>query len=149
MSEEFSEEIKALRETDGIESEKSQAAYLWSEATCCSTLYKEGDPWYKKFICCNAGRGRIAVDSNSRKIYPCFSLIADDRFGMGYWQNRRANITYSPFENLLEKIGEPCRSCGTLEVCGGACRAEAIAEKERTTGKLDLFAGLTNCRQYL
>lgn len=149
LSEEFARGIKKLREASGTEREELQSKYWWSEAVCCSPKKEVSTDWYTHFICCPAGREQVAVHTNSRKIYPCHLFIADDRFVLGNWEKGSPEITYFPFADLYEKIGEPCRSCDMLEICGGGCRGEAIAEKERTTGQLDPAAGMINCRRYL
>ena len=98
---------------------------------------------------CSAGRGVVTVDSLTGTIYPCQFFVADDRLVMGKWEDGKANVTYFPFENLKEKIGEPCRSCDLYDLCGGGCRAEAIGEHERVTGTFDPYVGMVNCRRYL
>ena len=98
---------------------------------------------------CSAGRSVVTVDSLTNAIYPCQFFVADDRFIMGRWENGKANIAYYPFKDLKEVIGEPCRNCDLYDICGGGCRAEAIGEHERITGKFDPYVGMINCRKYL
>lgn len=149
MSESFADGIKKLSHASGAEKDELQLKYWWAEAVCCSPKIEEHENWYTHFRCCPAGREQIAVHTDSRKIYPCHLFIADDRFVLGSWRNARPEITYSPFDKLYEKIAEPCQSCNILEICGGGCRGEAIAEKERISGRLDPYAGMENCRRFI
>lgn len=105
--------------------------------------------YYKTDQYCPAGRQHFTVDSVSKKVWPCHHLVADERFAIGRWTDEGLVIDKPIYQNLMQNIGEPCKSCDLLKVCGGGCRAEAIAEHMRLTGEYDPYVGLKNCRKVL
>ena len=100
---------------------------------------------YKYF--CAGGHDKITIHSGNKEVYPCTYLVTDSRFRMGRYDENKGILIENPIDDsrLLEKIGEPCRSCRFLRWCGGYCRGIAVNEHLRLTGEFDIYAGHEYC----
>jgi radical SAM protein with 4Fe4S-binding SPASM domain len=97
---------------------------------------------------CPAGSERFAVRAADGLVYPCHLMSGDRDLAVGRWTDRGIVVTDSGFVDSRDHLEEPCRTCTDRVLCGGGCRAEAIAEARRSTGGgLNLRAGLTSCRR--
>lgn len=96
---------------------------------------------------CQGGREKIAVHSKTKEIFPCIHTVTDSRLRLGYYDEDRGVVIEKSLwlKDLIEKIGEPCKSCKLLRWCGGHCRAMAINDNLLIKRKFDLYAGQTFC----
>ncbi len=100
----------------------------------------------QKFFC-KGGREKITIHSKTKEVFPCYSAMGDRRFCLGYYDEDRGIIIKNSLwlKDLIEKIGEPCKSCKLLWWCGGHCRGSAISEHLRLSGEFDIYAGHSYC----
>jgi len=96
---------------------------------------------------CHGGIEKIIVDAKTKKIFPCVWTTGEEWINLGYYDEEKGLVFEKKtwFEDIESKIGEPCKSCKILRYCGGYCRSAAIAETNRLTGKIDLYAGFPRC----
>lgn len=98
---------------------------------------------------CPAGIQYFTVDASTLQVYPCHVLAADNHFVIGFWSSQGIVIEHDAFMRASECVDEPCGSCDLFSVCGGGCRAEAIAEHVRLTGEYRFHVGFHYCRKQI
>jgi len=101
----------------------------------------------KQRFFCLGGRKKIAIQSKTKEIFPCVYTVTDSRWRIGHYDERKGIVIENSLwlKDLIEKIGEPCKSCEMLGWCGGHCRGVAINDQLLMTGEFDIYAGQTFC----
>lgn len=101
----------------------------------------------KQKFSCIGGRDKICIHSKTREIFPCYPTVAASELRLGYYDKDKGIVIENPLwlNDLIEKIGEPCKTCKLLRWCGGHCRGLAISDHMRLTGEFSLYAGHTYC----
>jgi len=95
---------------------------------------------------CSCGSEHVMIKSHSRDVYPCRYVVTEPKLRIGTFDEKEGLVIEKNwYDDLAESIEEPCRSCPILNSCMGGCRAEAIGEKYRREGVIDVFAGFVNC----
>ncbi len=95
---------------------------------------------------CSTITDHVTIKSDSRDVYPCRFSLSVPELKIGHFDSEEGLvIDHHWFENLREKIEEPCQSCKILNICQGGCRGEAVGEKLRRDGVVDIYAGFRNC----
>ncbi len=102
--------------------------------------------WFSTGAFCETGRDEVAVQASTKEIYACRFTVTVPVFRMGRFDPDRGMIIDNDwFPTLHENVEEPCRSCRVFHSCQGGCRSEAVSEKYRLTGEMDVNAGFDNC----
>lgn len=96
---------------------------------------------------CQGGREKVAIHSKTKQIYPCCHMITENKLLLGHYDEKRGVVLENDLwlNDLIQKIGEPCKSCNLLHLCGGHCRGTAIADHLFFTGEYDIYAGHRLC----
>ncbi|MBU0591011.1 SPASM domain-containing protein [Candidatus Micrarchaeota archaeon] len=141
--------VKSICESGAFPNPHITLAPNWGLTRKQASKFREGDklPYYRTKKFCPAGVQHFTVDARTMLVYPCHHFSADRRFGIGYWSKRGIIITDDSFMNAVKNLDEPCGGCDDLDICGGGCRAEAIAEHLRLTGEYSYSAALIYCRR--
>lgn len=96
---------------------------------------------------CECGSAKVTVDAGTGKVYPCYGVVGFDDVCLGRFDDEKGLELDNPvwLGDLFEKIGEPCRSCGLLDYCGGHCRIRAIENLIRAGAEIDPYVGHDWC----
>ncbi|MBI4879657.1 MAG: SPASM domain-containing protein [Planctomycetes bacterium] len=93
---------------------------------------------------CACGEGQVAIKARTREVFPCRFTSTFRELSIGRFDAEQG-LVLTERGDLRESIGEPCRSCGVLDVCRGGCRMAAVADALRREGQIDPDAGFRNC----
>jgi radical SAM protein with 4Fe4S-binding SPASM domain len=99
---------------------------------------------------CDAGHNMFAVSASTKDVYVCRFFLSAESCKVGHMNDDGTLELDRPnwkedFRSNIQKIDEPCRSCGILKWCGGGCRATAMAEHNQLEGEWNAYAGLKSC----